>query len=665
MKILSRFLVALCLTVIACGFFSPRTVQAQAEVPRLEKTSCMFPLPEGVTEGVDVDCAYLIVPQRYEDPQGETLRLAVAVIRSTSPNPRRDALVFNQGGPGGSTIDYFSQVLFDSPLRAERDLVLFDQRGTLYSEPALMCPEFLDETLKVLDKDLSDEEENRLFRQAADACRDRLLREGVDLSAFNSLENAHDIESLRVALGLEKINLYGVSYGTLLALHALREHPEGLRSLILDAVVPPQIDFNPESARTMDRAFTELFNACAADAECNRDFPNLEKVFFEEVDRLDAHPVMIQLMDPETGERHRALLNGDGLIQTLFQTLYSSELIPLLPKMIYDVRANRFTLIERVQSLITFDRTMAEGMYYAVVCAEDGDFDPRSVKYDGIRPRLVKGEQEGNETFVQVCRDWNVRQLGKQADEPVFSDLPVLILNGRFDPITPETYGEMVAQTLPNSYLFTFPNTGHGAIGDACADQIMVEFLDDPSHRPEAACLKEAKVDFVTTQDVVDFPVLMRALNLDPWALVLLGGLILGVTGLLSAWVVFPLAWLARLVSGRAGAPAPWLLRLAPWVAGFLALFGVFFLGGLAVAGFRMVTENDIRIFFGIPARWRWIFTFPVLSVPLTLVMVVQAVAGLRRGYWRLWRKVYFLLLTLVALSCIGLYLAVGALRFW
>jgi len=147
---------------------------------------------------------------------------------------------------------------------------------------------------------------------------------------------------------------------------------------------------------------------------------------------------------------------------------------------------------------------MAEGMYYAVICAEDGDFDPRSVKYDGIRPRLVKGEQEGNETFVQVCRDWNVRQLGKQADEPVSSDLPVLILNGRFDPITPETYGEMVAQTLPNSVMFTFPNTGHGAIGDACADQVMAEFLDDPARRPEAACLKEAKVDFITSQDVLD-----------------------------------------------------------------------------------------------------------------------------------------------------------------
>lgn len=665
MKIPFRFLVALCFTFIVYGVLSPGVVQAQADVPRLEKASCMFSLPEGVTEGVDVDCAYLVVPQRYEDPQGATLRLAVAIIRSTAPNPRRDAIVFNQGGPGGSTIDYFSQVLFDSPLRAERDLVLFDQRGTLYSEPALMCPEFLDETLKVLDKDLSDEEENRLFRQAADACRDRLLREGIDLSAFNSFENAHDIESLRRALGLEKINLYGVSYGTLLALHTLREHPEGLRSLILDAVVPPQIDFNPESARTMDRAFTELFNACAADSECNRDFPNLEKVFFAEVDRLDAHPVMIQLMDPETGGRHKALLDGDGLIQTLFQTLYSSELIPLLPKMIYDVRANRFTLIERVQSLVTFDRTMAEGMYYAVVCAEDGDFDPRAVKYDGIRPRLVKGEQEGNETFVQVCRDWNVPQLGKQADEPVSSDLPALILNGRFDPITPETYGEMVAQTLPHSYVFTFPNTGHGAIGDACADQVMVEFLDDPSRRPEAACLKEAKVDFITSQDVVDFPVLIQALNLDPWALLLMGGLGLGTFSLLSAWVVFPLAWLARLVSGRAGPPAPWLLRLAPWVAGFLALCGALFLGGVVVAGFQMVGENDIRIFFGLPAHWRWIFTLPVLSVPLTLVMVVQAAMGMRGGYWRLWRKIYFLMLTLVALGCTGFYLAIGALRFW
>jgi pimeloyl-ACP methyl ester carboxylesterase len=305
MKLFSRLALGLLIAALLVSFasaISTQVVQAQTPAADYQTAPCMFTLPGGVQEGVDVTCGYLTVPERYEEPQGPTIRLAVAIIKSTSANPQADPVFFAQGGPGGSTIDTFTQILFKSPLRAERDLVLFDQRGTLYSSPKLACPEFLDETLKVLDKDLSNEETNRLYREAADACHARLVGEGVNLSAFNSVENAHDIASLREALGYAEYNFYGVSYGTLLGLHLMRDFPQGLRSVILDAVVPPQVDFNFEAVRTIDRAYTELFNACAADAECGRAYPNLEKVLFDLVDRLDKHPVTIQLANPETGE---------------------------------------------------------------------------------------------------------------------------------------------------------------------------------------------------------------------------------------------------------------------------------------------------------------------------------------------------------------------------
>jgi pimeloyl-ACP methyl ester carboxylesterase len=665
MKLFSRLALGLLIAALLVSFasaISTQVVQAQTPAADYQTAPCMFTLPGGVQEGVDVTCGYLTVPERYEEPQGPTIRLAVAIIKSTSANPQADPVFFAQGGPGGSTIDTFTQILFKSPLRAERDLVLFDQRGTLYSSPKLACPEFLDETLKVLDKDLSNEETNRLYREAADACHARLVGEGVNLSAFNSVENAHDIASLREALGYAEYNFYGVSYGTLLGLHLMRDFPQGLRSVILDAVVPPQVDFNFEAVRTIDRAYTELFNACAADAECGRAYPNLEKVLFDLVDRLDKHPVTIQLANPETGEGYPALLNGDGMIQTLFQGLYSTELLPMLPKMIYDVNAGKYTLLERVQSILTFDQTTMEGMYYSVICAEDGTYDPNKVDTSGIRARLLKGETESNKAFDQVCKDWNVSQLGAHADEPVKSDIPTLILNGRFDPVTPEPYGRLVAQTLSKNYLFTFPNTGHGAINDSCADSMMKDFVAKPAQAPDAGCIGKTQIDFVTSKDVVDFPVLIKGLNLDVPSMVKVGALALLLLGLLTAWFVYPLAWLVRVVRGLPGRETPFYGHLAPWVALLAGLLALAFSIALVVATVQMIAANDSLILFGISASYRWIFIFPPLVALVAMAMALLAAAGWTGAYWSGWRKVYFILLTLSALGCVVLMAITGAL---
>ncbi len=640
-------------------------VYAQAPEPQFTRSACTFEVPSELTEGVDIACGYLTVPERYEDPQGPSIRLEVAIMKSTSPNPEAEPVFFAQGGPGGSTLDLFPGLLKDHPLRKRFNLVMFDQRGTLYSEPKLACPEFFDETLKDLDKVLSDEENNRVYRLAADACHARLVSEGIDLSAFNSLENARDVDSLRQALGFDKINFYGVSYGTLLGLHVMREFPDSLRSVILDGVVPPQIDFNFEATRTIDGAFTQLFNACAADVDCNQSYPELEKTFFDQVDRLDKNPAHIHLSDPKTGKSYPAVINGDALIQTLVQSIYSSELLPLLPKMIYDVKANEYTLVERVLSLVTFDQTVMEGMYYSVICAEDGTYDPSKVDYSGIRPRMLQNEKADSEAFSQVCADWNVAQIGAQADQPVVSGIPTLLLNGRFDPVTPERYGKLVAETLSNSFVYTFPNTAHGAIGNECADQMMADFVGDPSRAPDAACIAQQKLAFVTSKEVINFPVMIKALNLDIPAVVELVAMLLMVLALLSAWIIYPLAWLVRLIRSREGRPTPPLGHLAPWVALLSGLVALTYCIGLGIATVGMIQANDMLILVGIAAKYRWVFVLPPIFAVLTLGMLFLAAMGLGGKYWSGWRKVYYTLLALAAGVCTALMALTGALVGW
>ena len=633
--------------------------QAGSQVPRFEAGPCTFKPVLGLREGVDVTCGNLIVPELYAKPDGPTISLGVAVIKSTSANPRPDPVVFAQGGPGGSTIDTYTQMLPSSRIRKNRDLVLFDQRGTMYAKPDLFCQELYDETINTLDKVLTTAESEKLQYDAAMACRARLLKEGVNLAAYNSVENANDIESLRTAMGYEQINLYGVSYGTLLALHAMRQNPAGLRSVIIDSVVPPTVNFNFEAPRSEDRAFTELFKACKEDTACNADYPNLEKTFFDLVVRLNKQPASIQLTDSDTRKSYKTVINGDSLVGILFQMLYAHEFIPLLPKMIHNIAAGHDAFLEGVLPLFIFDKTVSYGMYYSVVCAEGGTSDPSKISFDGVRPELSKDANISNEGLVKLCTDWKVPALPAQEDTAVVSDIPTLVFNGRFDPITPPAYGQEAAKTLSKSYLFIFPNTGHGALTtSACADGIFLEFLSNPDKQPDSSCIDALPpVQFVTSGEVIDvagaFPAMMALNDLlgkskVPTDWVLFG---LMLFGLLSAVVIFPLAWLVRVARSKPARETPALVHLASWIpvmnAGVLLSFAAAFIAIL----FQVAIGEGTAYFFGIPAHNRTILILPLISLLLTLVSVVYAALGWGGRYWSLGRKIYYTLLSLCALG--------------
>lgn len=633
----------------------------EGSVPRFENGPCTFDMPPGVQEGVDVRCGNLIVPELYANPDGPILSLGVAIISAVSSTPRPDPVVFAQGGPGGSTIDTYTQMLFSSRIRKNRDMVLFDQRGTMYSNPNLFCQEMYDETIDTLPLDLKAEEAEKRSYAAAMACRDRLVKEGVNLAAYNSVENANDIESLRTTLGYNQINLYGVSYGTLLALHAMRQNPDGLRSVILDAVVPPTINFNFEAPRTQDRAFTELFKACSEDAACSQDYPDLEKFFFDLVDRLNKKPVMIQLRDSETGKTYDTLINGDTMVGILFQMLYSSEFIPILPKMIHSVAVGHYAFLEAVLPLFIFDKSVSYGMYFSVVCAEGGTDDPGRISFEDIRPQISKDADVSNQAMVKLCTDWKVPALPDSEEQAVQSDIPTLVFNGRFDPITPPAYGKEAAKTLSKSYYFVFPDTGHGALMTSeCADAIFLEFLSNPDHPPDGSCIGSLPpVKFMTGQDVLDVPAVFQAMmSLND----LLGkGKVPAVELLFSFWVllilssslVFPLMWLVRMIRGKANRGVPQIVYLASWVpvmnAGVLLAFMLGFVGIL----FQIAFNEGNSYFFGIPTQNQSLLFLPLISLGLTILTVVFAVMGWATRYWSIPRKIYYSLIAFASVAAV------------
>jgi pimeloyl-ACP methyl ester carboxylesterase len=479
--------------------------------PKYEQADCKFETPSSV----EVVCGYLTVPEDRSAPTGKQIRLHVAVFKSTSPNPATDPVVYLEGGPGGHALDgvqYSFQSHF-APFLADRDFIIFDQRGTGYSEPSLDCPEVIDIYYQTLDQNLSAEESTKLLTDATLKCHDRLAGEGINLAAYNDKQNAADVNDLRVALGYDKWNLYGISYGTQLALTTMRDFPDGIRSVILDSTVPLQAKIDADIPALADRVFNTLFNNCAADQACNQAFPNLKTTFYDLVDRLDKQPVTETATDPLSGKDYQVLLNGDTLLSTLYQTFYQTDVIPQLPKAIVAAgKGDDYSFwAQQVMLSVVNQKFVSPGMFYSVKCTEEIPFVSRD-EVTAIDQKYP--EQQGvfdQSSYFDICPKWGAKPADPSENDPVKSDIPTLVLAGEFDPITPPAYGEEAAKTLSNSFFFgPFAGIGHGvSISGECPLNIAMTFLNTPTAKPDGSCMNEMKA--------VAFEVPGAAVKLKPY----------------------------------------------------------------------------------------------------------------------------------------------------
>lgn len=663
MQLKTNFLLAG--VVLLTTFIAPATAHAQAGAT-FKPASCEAFQGNGATPiefDENTECGWLTVPAQHADPAGPTIQLGVVILRASGESPAADPLVMAQGGPGGSTIDSYAALMRESPLRNDRDIVLFDQRGTAHTRPALECDELNQLTLDTAEQNLSDDEEEHLSMQATQACRDRLAKAGDSLSAFDSMENAADINVLREALGYDQINFYGVSYGTLLGQHLLRDFPQTLRSVILDGVAPTEGSFIDESGQSENRSLTQLFSACKADPTCNAAYPDLEQRYFETVGRLNQTPARAMMQDLQSGKRYNTFLDGDALQSVVFQALYATDLLRFLPYAMAKASTGDLQPIGNIGSLFVFDRSVATGMYFSVMCAEDGSLPLEPPNDAGVRPEIATRNAQDQRDFAQLCKLWNVQPLPNTVNEAVKSDVPALLLSGRFDPITPPANAERVAAILPNSFLFTFPNTGHGALNsEKCAEQIVRAFLNDPSQKPDASCIDALKPPvFVASSDVLPVASLLRLISLSEQARVELIVFGIGLLVLLSAWLVLPLSWLLRKVMKRDGATLSPLAKIMPWLVLLNGALLLVFMAAMAAYALGAAQQNDVMFLFGAPtSMWPW-FLLPIISIVLSVGIVIGTLAGWRSG-WGWLRRINRAAYAIAGVVCLAVLASWGML---
>lgn len=459
---------------------------APAYEPLFEEADCAFEVPAGYRP----ICGYLTVPEDRSQPDGRTIRLHVAIFKSTASDPEPDPVFHLVGGPGGSLLDGVSLYLErgGAEILERRDYVLFNQRGTSYSGPDLFCLPYDQYLWEAYERDLSLEEYNAGAVDELAVCLTEWREQGVNLAAYNSAENAADVNDLRLALGYDRVNLYGVSYGSRLALTVMRDYPHIVRSAIIDAVYPPQVNLLTEVGVNAHRALRVLFAACAEDSACSTRYGDIESKFYEVIDRLDASPVTIPIEGPYRAYSVR--LDGDLFIDAMFGSLYSVRSIVYIPLMIDTAYHERYTaLSEAVGGAL--GSPLSHGMHFSVLCREEVPFEAAAgplPEESGIPDRLRT--HFDNVFYPDVCVVWDISPAGAVENEPVVSDVPTLVLAGRFDPITPPRWAELAAQTLSRHCYYVFPNVGHGVMRtDLCARQIGLAFLDDPTREPDTSCM--------------------------------------------------------------------------------------------------------------------------------------------------------------------------------
>lgn len=472
-----------------------------------QPTACRFVLPEEMREGEDVECGFLTVEERREadaSQQARLIRLAVAIFHPRGGATQPDPVIYLSGGPGASALElmrYQFDVMSTPVFATGRDLVVFDQRGVGLSQPALDCSMFDQLSLDLLDRQVDgrqvdDEEIVHLFLDTLVACRKELSKV-ADLSAYNSAASAADVNDLRQALGYQQVNLWGGSYGTRLALEVMRRHPEGLRSVVLDAVYPPDVDLYLEAPANFHRALERLFKACAHNSVCNQAYPDLRAVFFETVARLDTNPVLREIENPFTGEEYEAWMDGNTLLALTFQLLYDSKIRYLIPQYIYAANQGDYTAFDRVRgNLMGMMGVSSRGMMFSVQCHEElafssmEEFRLATGRYPELGSMYESALLGG--LAYEACELWGAGRAEISANLPVHSDIPTLVMNGEFDPITPPAWGWHAAETLGKSFVYEYPGIGHGAsAAEGCPSQMMVAFLEDPDAAPSDECISE------------------------------------------------------------------------------------------------------------------------------------------------------------------------------
>lgn len=430
---------------------------------RLSLEPCSLPSLTGESR-----CGTYEVFEDRATKSGRTIKLKIVVLKALSKSPASDAIFILHGGPGAAATELVGMAYGGilEPSRQDHDLVFIDQRGTGGSG-ALIC-------------DVGDNPQDLvtffgdiLPLDKVRACRQK-LQAIADLRLYTTPIAMDDLDEVRAALGYEKIDLLGLSYGTFAAQIYMRRHPDHVRLAFLAGVATLDIKQPLLFPRSAQHAMDLLFTDCAADELCHTSFPNLQKEFATVLARFDQGPLTMDLINPVTRKKEQVKVARSSFVEHIRLAMYATGTQRFVPLIIHRAFANDYLPFEEMAVRQNPGSSVARGMYFTVTCSEGVRF---------VKDQEVAQETQGTfvgpervKRHIEACQDWPKGDIPSSYIDPIKSDAPVLMISGEVDGSSPPWYGERAVKFLPNGRQLKIRYLGHES-GGPCLRDIFQKFI--------------------------------------------------------------------------------------------------------------------------------------------------------------------------------------------
>jgi pimeloyl-ACP methyl ester carboxylesterase len=418
---------------------------------------------------VEAECGELLVPENPDRPGGRRIPLFFARIPAVNRSKQPDPLFVLAGGPGMAATTFYATVApVFGRVHRDRDIVLLDQRGTGKSNP-LNCPGGEVTQLEPSESEIVGQARRCLQQLSAKA----------DVAQYTTSVAVKDLDRVRAALGYDRINLYGVSYGTRVAQEYLRRFESHTRSLVLDGVVPPELFLGAAMALDAEHSLESILARCARQSECRARLGDPEQDYHSVWAILKSHGVPVNVADPISGAPTQFEFTAYHLATVLRLSIYSAEPTALLPLLLHQASeskdfarlAAQFLLLSR-----SYTDAVAVGMNNTVACTEDIAFyDPRTTDRAKLQATFLGTAQLDG--LLSICKLWPRGPMDQDFHAPLRSAVPALLLSGSDDPVTPPAYAELARHGLTNSVHVVLQGFGHGQLAAPCVDRVMDEFI--------------------------------------------------------------------------------------------------------------------------------------------------------------------------------------------
>ncbi|MBU6415833.1 MAG: alpha/beta hydrolase [Xanthomonadaceae bacterium] len=444
---------------------------ATMKMGKLTLTACELKRPNSAAT-VAAFCAKFPVPENRADPKSRTIDLKLAILKSDSAVPVQDLVVYLAGGPGQSAIQTYPELATAfAPLLKHHDVLLLDQRGTGESHP-LKCPA-IEKLLKKQDDTQPDIEQRvRWLDQCA-----REVGKIADPRYYTTSDAVADLEAVRQALGAPKLDLVGVSYGTRVAQHYAVAHPDAVRSMVLDGVVPNQMVLGETFAVALQHSLMLQSAACDETPACKKAFGDWYDTLHQLYAKLKAgQPQQVTFEDPYSYKPVTKALSADTLAGVVRMFSYNAVTATLLPLAVNEAAHGNYAPLMGQARLLSGDlsTSIEGGMQMSVVCTEDASLLAPRPQDEG----LLLGD-EIIKAFIAECKVWPHNPMPKDFHAPFESSIPTLLISGERDPVTPPAYADEVLKGLSNGRSLVVKGLGHAeAISAGCVPDLVDDFVE-------------------------------------------------------------------------------------------------------------------------------------------------------------------------------------------